>query len=54
MDGLPGLESAFLTRFRKATVQCCQVHKAKNVLVKARQNDRKAHREDKLRFRYVR
>jgi transposase-like protein len=30
--GLPGLERAFLTSFRKATAQRCQVHKAKNVL----------------------
>lgn len=41
MDGLPGLEKAFREAFRKATVQRCQVHKAKNVLAKVRQKDRK-------------
>ncbi len=41
MDGLPGLEGAFLAAFRKATVQRCQVHKAKNVLAKVRKKDRK-------------
>ncbi|MHC4406726.1 MAG: transposase, partial [Planctomycetota bacterium] len=41
MDGLPGLERAFLATFRKATVQRCQVHKAKNVLAKVRKKDRK-------------
>jgi len=34
MDGLPGLEQVFTTRFRKARTQRCQVHKAVNVLVK--------------------
>ncbi len=41
MDGLPGLERAFLATFRRATVQRCQVHKAKNVLAKIRKKDRK-------------
>jgi putative transposase len=41
MDGLPGLEKAFLAAFRRATVQRCQVHKARNVLVKVRKKDRK-------------
>lgn len=41
MDGLPGLEKAFREAFRRATVQRCQVHKAKNVLAKVRQKDRK-------------
>lgn len=34
MDGLPGLERVFSSRFRKARTQRCQVHKAVNVLVK--------------------
>jgi len=41
MDGLPGLENAFLEAFRKAKVQRCQVHKAVNVLTKVRRKDRK-------------
>ncbi len=41
MDGLPGLEQAFLSAFRSAKVQRCQVHKARNVLVKVRKKDRK-------------
>ncbi len=40
MDGLPGLEKAFLEAFRKAKVQRCQVHKAVNVLTKVRRKDR--------------
>jgi putative transposase len=46
MDGLPGLEKAFREAFRKATVQRCQVHKAKNVLAKVRQKDRKIVADD--------
>jgi putative transposase len=49
MDGLPGLEGAFLAAFRKATVQRCQVHKAKNVLVKVRKKDRKVVADDMRR-----
>jgi putative transposase len=40
MDGLPGLEQAFLDTFRRAKVQRCQFHKAGNVLAKVRRNDR--------------
>ena len=45
-NGLPGLEKAFREAFRKATVQRCQVHKAKNVLAKIRQKDRKIVADD--------
>jgi putative transposase len=41
MDGLPGLEKAFLATFRHAKVQRCQVHKVRNVLAKVRLKDRK-------------
>ena len=34
MDGLPGLEKVFKEEFRKAKVQRCQVHVARNVLCK--------------------
>jgi putative transposase len=34
MDGLPGLERVFKQEFRKAKVQRCQVHVARNVLAK--------------------
>ena len=37
MDGLPGLESVFRDEFGGAKVQRCQVHVARNVLVKAPQ-----------------
>ena len=46
MDGLPGLEKAFLATFRKAKVQRCQFHKAGNVLAKVRQKDRPAVKRD--------
>ena len=51
MDGLPGLEDAFLSTFRRGKVQRCQVHKAKNVLAKFRQKDRKVVAEDLRRVR---
>ncbi len=41
MDGLPGLESVFRAVCRHAAVQRCQVHKARNVLVKVRLTDRR-------------
>jgi putative transposase len=53
MDGLPGLERAFLATFRKATVQRCQVHKAKNVLAKVRKKDRKVVADDMRRVFYA-
>jgi putative transposase len=53
MDGLPGLERAFLAAFRKATVQRCQVHKAKNVLAKVRKKDRKVVADDMRRVFYA-
>ena len=53
MDGLPGLEKAFREAFRKATVQRCQVHKAKNVLAKVRQKDRKIVADDMRRVFYA-
>jgi len=34
MDGLPGLEKVFLEEFKKAKVQRCQVHVARNVMSK--------------------
>lgn len=34
MDGLPGLEKVFSEEFRKAKIQRCQVHVARNVLAK--------------------
>jgi putative transposase len=34
MDGLPGLERVFTSKFRKARTQRCQVHKSVNVLAK--------------------
>ena len=53
MDGLPGLEDAFLSTFRKAKVQRCQVHKAKNVLAKIRKKDRKIVADDMRRVFYA-
>ena len=53
MDGLPGLEGAFHAAFRKATVQRCQVHKAKNVLAKVRKKDRKVVADDLRRVFYA-
>ena len=46
MDGLPGLETAFQSTFRKAKIQRCQFHKAGNVLAKVRQKDRPAVKAD--------
>lgn len=37
MDGLPGLEKVFQEEFRRARLQRCQVHVARNVLAKAPQ-----------------
>lgn len=34
MDGLPGLEKVFLEEFKKAKIQRCQVHVARNVMSK--------------------
>jgi putative transposase len=34
MDGLPGLERVFAEEFPKTKVQRCQIHMARNVLVK--------------------
>jgi putative transposase len=53
MDGLPGLEKAFLAAFRRATVQRCQVHKARNVLVKVRKKDRKVVADDMRQVFYA-
>jgi len=53
MDGLPGLEKAFTTVFRKARVQRCQFHKAGNVLVKVRKKDRLLVAEDMRKFFYA-
>jgi len=53
MDGLPGLENAFLSTFRRAKVQRCQVHKAKNVLAKIRKKDRKVVADDMRRVFYA-
>ena len=53
MDGLPGLEDAFLSTFRRGKVQRCQVHKAKNVLAKVRQKDRKVVAADLRRVFYA-
>jgi putative transposase len=53
MDGLPGLERAFLATFRKAAVQRCQFHKAGNVLVKVRKKDRKVVADDMRRVFYA-
>ena len=53
MDGLPGLEKAFLSAFRKAKVQRCQVHKARNVIVKVRRKDRKIVADDMRRVFYA-
>ncbi len=53
MDGLPGLEKAFLETFRKAKVQRCQFHKASNVLVKVRRKDRKIVALDLRRVLYA-
>jgi transposase-like protein len=53
MDGLPGVERAFLAAFRKATVQRCQVHNAKNVLVKVRKKDRTVVADDMRRVFYA-
>lgn len=53
MDGLPGLEDAFLSTFRRCKVQRCQVHKAQNVLAKVRKKDRKVVAEDLRRVFYA-
>jgi putative transposase len=53
MDGLPGLEKAFLATFRKAKVQRCQVHKAMNVLAKVRKKDRTVVADEMRRFFYA-
>jgi len=53
MDGLPGLEDAFLSTFRRGKVQRCQVHKARNVLAKVRKKDRQVVAEDLRRVFYA-
>jgi hypothetical protein len=53
MDGLPGLEKAFQASFRRAAVQRCQLHKARNVLVKVRKKDRKAVADDMRQVFYA-
>lgn len=53
MDGLPGLEDAFLATFRRGKVQRCQFHKAQNVLAKVRKKDRKVVAEDLRRVFYA-
>lgn len=53
MDGLPGLEDAFLSTFRRGKVQRCQVHKAQNVLAKVRKKDRKTVAQDLRRVFYA-
>jgi len=46
MDGLPGLERVFKEEFTNAEVQRCQVHVAKNVLVKVPKKLKKAVADD--------
>jgi putative transposase len=53
MDGLPGLEQAFLDTFRRAKVQRCQFHKAGNVLAKVRRKDRKTVAGDMRQVMYA-
>lgn len=49
MDGLAGLENVFKEEFRKAKVQRCQVHVARNVLAKVTNRKSKKRVADDLR-----